>query len=92
MTAPPPHSTLETLFGQIQIAKAATYAEDAQRCEKMSTSRNACYENPEKKVFWEKSLFMYNPVYFFFIFNISGKSMKQELLEMVQVTAPFFLF
>ena len=30
-------------------------------------------------------------VYFFLIFNISGKSMKQKLLEMDQVTVPIFL-
>ena len=67
---PPPHSTLKTLFGQIQIAKAATYAEDAQRCEKMSTSRNACYENLEKRYFG-KSRFLCITLYIFFSFLIS---------------------
>ena len=38
-----------------------------------------------KKVFMEKTHFMKNPVYFFLIFNISGKSRKQKLLEMFQV-------
>ena len=46
---------------------------------KMSTLRNAWFENPEKKVFLGKVTF-YDPVYLFLIFNISGKSMKQDLL------------
>ena len=39
------HCPLEPLLGQIQIAKAATYTK---RCAKMSTLRNAWFENPEK--------------------------------------------
>ena len=53
-------SPLEPLLGQIQIAKAATYA---RRCAKMSTLRNAWFENPVKKVFWEKSHIIKYPVY-----------------------------
>ena len=83
------HSPLEPLLGQIQIAKAATYTK---RCAKTSILRNAWFENPEKKVFLEKSHFMKNPVYFFSIFNISGKGMKQKLSEMFQVTVPIFFY
>ena len=61
------HSPLEPLLGQIQIAKAAIYAK---RCAKMSTLRNAWFENAEKKVFLEKSHFMKNTVHFFFKFSI----------------------
>ena len=84
---PPPHSPLEPLLVQIQIAKAAKYAK---RFAKLNKLRNAWLENPEKKVFREKSHFMKYPVYFFLIFHISGKSMKQELLEMFQVSVQIF--
>ena len=42
------HNPLEPLLGQIQTAKASTYAK---RCAKMSTLRNAWLENPEKGIF-----------------------------------------
>ena len=85
------HSPLEPLLGQIQIAKAATFAK---KQAKMSTLKNALFENPENKVFLDKSHFMKNPVYFFFIFffNISGKGMKQKLLEMFQLTVTNFFY
>ena len=43
-----------------------------------------------KKGVLGKDAFYQIPCIFFLIFNISGKSMKQELLEMVQVTVPNF--
>ena len=78
------HSPFKPLLGQIKIAKAATQkmcnAEYIKVCMVWKTG---------KEVFWEKSHFMKYPVYFFF-FIISGKSMKQELLEMVQVIVLIF--
>ena len=41
-----------------------------------------------KKCILGKVAFYELPCIFFLIFNISGKSIKQELLEMVQVTVP----
>ena len=60
-----PHSTLEPHLGQIQIAKAATYAE---RCAKISTLRkirNAWFE----RYFGESRIFL-KALYIFF-FSIS---------------------
>ena len=84
----PLHSPLEPLVGQIQIAQAATYAK---RFAKMSTLRNAWFENREKKVFWEKSHFMKYPVYFFND-QYFRKSMNQKLLKMFQVTVTIFFY
>ena len=83
------HNLLELLLCHTQIVKAATYAE---RWAKMSTLRNAWFENTEKKSILGKVAFYEIPCIFFFIFNISGKSMKQELPEMVQVTVPNFIW
>ena len=98
-TAPNPFLSIEELllhfyniyFGnKLCHRTAATYAK---RCAKMSTLRNVCFENPEKKVCISgKVTFYEKPCIFFLIFNISGKSMKQKLLEMFQVTVPIFFY
>ena len=66
---------LFTFLSDFQLLYTSPFRSDSnsQSCnirQKMNTLRDAWFENPDKKVFWEKSHFMKNPVYFF-LFSIS---------------------
>ena len=63
-----------------------------QRCAKMSTLRNAWFENPEKKVFWEKSHFMKKPVIFYFNFRYLRKKYVTKVWNVSSYCSNFFLF
>ena len=76
---------IEPLLGQIQISEAAAYAK---RCAKMSTLRNAL--KIRKQGILGKVTFYEIPGIFLVNFQYLRKSMKQELLEMVQVTVSNF--
>ena len=81
------HSPLEPLLGQIQIAKAATYSK---RCVKMSTVRNAWFENPEKRCFW-KSHTLWKTLYIFFKFSISQEKLwNKSCLKCFKLLFRFF--